>query len=356
MKKGLLFILVCLLSCQIFAQANDFGRIVLNTYISDSLNVNADVKNVLSNKLNQITTNYGIGGSQANPRFIITANIVVETKDIIPGPPQMIAQNLAVTMFIGDAYENTIFANVTLSLKGVGTNENKAFIEALKTINPKNKDIEQFVDEGKQKIIEYYVAQCDFIIKDAKTLAQKQKYDEAIYKLALVPEVCQECYFKCLDTLSVIYQQKIDVDCSLKFKQAKLEWAAAQNASGAEKAGDIIATVNPMAGCQVQIDSFIKAVDAKLKADEKERWLFKIKQYNDKLAMQKEQIRMAEEQAKRDDIYRENQSKRESAAAEKQATRNYELDKMKVNAYRDVAVEQARNQPKTITYNRIYWR
>jgi hypothetical protein len=72
--------------------------------------------------------------------------------------------------------------------------------------------------------------------------------------------------------------------------------------------------------------------------------------------MEKEQIRMAEEQAKRDDVFRENQSKRESAAAEKQATRNYELDKMKVNAYRDVAVEQARNQPKTITYNRIYWR
>jgi hypothetical protein len=72
--------------------------------------------------------------------------------------------------------------------------------------------------------------------------------------------------------------------------------------------------------------------------------------------MEKEQIRMAEEQAKRDDVFRENQSKRESAAAEKQATRNLALDKMKVSAYRDVAIGQARNQPKTIAYNRIYWR
>jgi len=28
----------------------------------------------------------------------------------------------------------------------------------------------------------------------------------------------------------------------------------------------------------------------------------------------------------------------------------------RVNSYREVAVEQARNQPKTVTYNNIYWR
>lgn len=38
-----------------------------------------------------------MGGSQANPRFIITANVNVGTKDIIAGPPQMIAQNIEVT-------------------------------------------------------------------------------------------------------------------------------------------------------------------------------------------------------------------------------------------------------------------
>lgn len=80
-----------------------------------------------------------MGGSETNPRFIITAAVNLGTKDIIAGPPQMIAQNLDITMFVGDALTNTIFSNTTLSLKGVGTNENKAFIEAFKTINPKTK-------------------------------------------------------------------------------------------------------------------------------------------------------------------------------------------------------------------------
>jgi hypothetical protein len=268
----------------------------------------------------------------------------------------MIAQNIDITLFVGDAVTNTIFSNTTLSLKGVGTNENKAFIEAFKTMNPKNKDIVAFLEEGKTKIINYYSTNCDFIIKEAQTLVKQEKYDEAIYQLSLVPDVCQDCYFKCLDTLGSIYQKKIDADCKIKLNEAKLIWASAQNPLGAEKTGDILSAINPMASCQGEIDAFIKKIDAKLKADEKEKWEFKMKQYTDKIAAHKEQVRIAEEKGKRDDTYRENQSQRDAISQEKQSSRNFELDKIRVNSYREVAVEQARNQPKTVTYNNIYWR
>jgi len=347
MKKLILFIYITTLAFNSEAQVrlDDFGRIILNTYLPDNIAAPAEAKNLLTTKLNQITSNNGMGGSQANPRFIITANVNVGTKDIIAGPPQMIAQNIDITLFVGDALSNTIFSNVTLSLKGAGTNENKAFIEALKTINPKNKEVVAFLEEGKNKIIGYYATQCDFIIKDAQTLVKQEKYDEAIYQLALVPEVCQECYFKCLDTLSSIYQQKIDADCKIKFNDAKTTWTAAQNPAGAEKAGDVLSTINPMASCQTEVSAFIKTIDAKLKADEKARWQFKMKQYADKIAAQKEQVRIAEEKGERDDVYRENQS-----------SRNYELDKIHSNNSREIAVEHAKNQPKTVTYNNVYWR
>ena len=100
-----------------------------------------------------------------------------------------------------------------------------------------------------------------------------------------------------------------------------------------------------MAYCQDKVTSLINIIDLKLKADEKAHWQFKMKQYADKVAAQKEQVRIAEEKSKRDDVYRE-----------KQSQRNYELDKIRVSAYRDVAVEYAKNKPKTITYNNIYWR
>jgi hypothetical protein len=347
MKKGLLFIFLLLFACSVNAQIklDDFGRIVLNSYLSDEIDITDEAKKLLSNKLNQFASNNGMGGSQVNPRFIITAAVNVGSKDIIAGPPQMIAQNVDVTLYIGDAITNTIFSNVTLSLKGVGTNENKAFIEAFKAINSNNKEVIEFLKEGRNKIINYYSTNCDFIIKDAQALVNQEKYDEAIYKLSLVPEVCQDCYFKSLDYLSLVYQQKIDADCKLKLNEAKVTWASAQNPTGAEKVGDILSTINAMASCQQEVDIFIKAIDAKLKADEKERWQFKMKQYADKIAAEKEQIRIAEEKSKRDDTYREIQSQR-----------NSELDKIRLNSFREIAIEYAKNQPKTVTYNSIYWK
>jgi hypothetical protein len=335
---------------------DDFGRIVLNTYLPENTSIPNEAKSALINKLNQITSNNGIGGSVANPRFIISASVNIGTKDIIAGPPQMIAQNIDLTLFVGDAISNTIFSNYTISIKGVGTNENKAFIDAFKNINPQNKELKSFLEEGKKKIIDYYATNCDFIIKEAQTLTKLGKYDEAIYKLSVVPDVCQNCYFKCLDTLESIYQQKIDSDCKVKLQEAKLAWTAAQNPTGAEQAGDILSTINPMATCQSEVTVLINSIDSKLKADEKARWQFKMKQYADRIAAQKEQVRIAEEKSKRDDIYRENQSKRDAIAQEKQANRNLELDKLRVNAYREIAVEQAKNQPKTVMYNNIIWR
>lgn len=347
MKKQLILLPLLFLALIGNAQItlDDFGRIVLNSYLPDDMVISLESKNLLNNKLSQVTSNNGMGGSQINPRFIITADVNIGTKDIIAGPPQMIAQNVDVTLFIGDAMTNTIFSNVTLSLKGVGTNENKALIEAFKQINPKNKEVINFLEEGKDKIISFYTTNCDFMIKDAHALVNQEKYNQAIFQLSLVPEVCKDCYFKSLDYLSSVYQQKIDAECKVKFNEAKLSWASAQNSSGAERAGEILSSINPMASCQPEINAFINTIEAKLKEDEKARWQFKMKQYADKVEAQKEQERIAEEKSKRDDEYRENQSQR-----------NLELDKIRVSAYRDVAVEYAKNQPKTINYNTIYWK
>lgn len=318
MKKIILGLIVLVFIAQVKAQVklDDFGRIVLNTYLPDNIAIPSEAKSLLINKLNQITSNNGMGGSQANPRFIITANVNVGTKDIIAGPPQMIAQNIDITLFVGDAVTNTIFSNTTLSLKGVGTNENKAFIEAFKTMNPKNKDIVAFLEEGKTKIINYYSSNCDFIIKEAQTLVKQEKYDEAIYQLSLVPEVCQDCYFKCLDTLAIFYQKKIDADCKSKLSRAKILWAVESNVTNAENVLKILVDINPQSSCFMNVDKLIEEIRNKIIADEKARLELALKKYNDIIS----------------------------------------IEKKRIEAYRDIAVEYAKNQPKTITYNNIYWR
>ena len=228
----------------------------------------------------------------------------------------MIAQNIDLTLFIGDALTNTIFSNTTLSLKGVGTNENKAFIAALKTINPKNKDILAFLEEGKNKIIDYYATQCDFILKESNTLAEQYKFEEAIYNLMIVPEICKDCYFKSKDAATTIFKLKIESDCTEKLKQAKLIWASENNENGAIKASGIMISIIPSDNCKAEISKLSDEIKKKLQADQKKKYDFEM------LEMQKK----------------------------------YDTEQEQLDTEKEIAIEYLRNQPETVTYNNIYWR
>ena len=176
-------------------------------------------------------------------------------------------------------------------------------------------------------------------------MVSQGNYDGAIYNLSLIPEVCQDCYYECLDLTTNYYQQKIDTDCAKKLQESNAIWAAGRNGAAAQNCAEILKTVYPTANCQADLKAFNAKVSSKLAADEKKAWEFRMKQYEDNVAKEKEKMRTAKEKSERDDAYRE-----------KQAGRNLELDKLKVNAYREIAITYAKNQPKTVTYNNIYWR
>ena len=318
MKKSMLIAILFLgLGFSLLAQlkTNDFGRIILNTYLPANTNLPAEARELLETKLTEIAAINGIGGSQANPRFIITAKVNVETKDIVAGPPQLIAQILAIRIYVGDAINNTIFSSTTIKLKATGTNENKAYINAFRSINCQSKELSECLDIAKNKIIAYYTAQCDLLSKEARTLVGKQQFDEAIYKLALIPEVCADCYTSSQATIKWVYQQKIDYEGAAKLTQAKTAWMNNQNSEGARAASDLLNEINPQAACYNQISPLVKAIAQKIMADEKREWQFQMKQYADNLVMEKNRI----------------------------------------NAYRDIAVEYAKHQPQVVVYNRIIW-
>ena len=68
-------------------KTNDAGRIVLNTFLGNIDNVPAGAVKLLNNKISQIASGNGMGGNESFPRFIISADIDVLTKDITPTAP-----------------------------------------------------------------------------------------------------------------------------------------------------------------------------------------------------------------------------------------------------------------------------
>ncbi len=264
-----------------FAQSQadkDENRIMLTAWVPDQIeHMPVSARKNLANKLTQVVAENGLGGGGSNTRFIVTANITVATKDILPGPPPMHAMNLDVTLYIGDGFSGTVFSSTTIPVKGVGTNETKAYMAALKLIKPGNPQIQSFVKKGKEKIIQYYKDNCDIIIKQAQSLADQNEFEEAIFTLTSVPTACEECYNKAIAAVKPIYKRKIDRDCKIKLQEATGIWNAAQDMAAADKAGAILASIDPDASCFGEVKALSNKIAAKVKQIDDREWKYIVK-------------------------------------------------------------------------------
>ena len=288
MKKIIISLICIIYNSFIFAQsekgsANDTARITLAAYVPQQIDKMPEAaRSILGNKLNQIVTQNGMGGSTYNERFIITANVNVISKDLTATAPAMTVFVLEVTLYIGDGILGTKFSSTSINTKGVGENETKAYISALKSISATNSSIQSFVDSGKSKIVEYYNSKCDFIIKEAQTLVSQNQYDEAIFKLTSVPEVCKGCYDKCMDAVGPIYQKQIDRNCKLKLAEANGLWSANQTLEMANEVGKILSAIEPSASCFGEVKVLSNKIAARVKDIDAREWKYALREQEQK--------------------------------------------------------------------------
>lgn len=297
--KKIIFILAGHLSLYSFAQNtekknDDKDRVVIAAYVPRQIvNMPEEARSMLTNKLNQIVTNNGLGGSASNERFILTANIVLLSKDITPTAPPMHANTIEVQLFIGDGIEGTKFASLSKKFKGVGETETKSYISALKNLKIDDPSFQTFIDQGKKKIIEYYNAKCDFIIKEAQTLEAKQEFQQAIYKLTSVPQVCKDCYDKCQILVGPIYKKYIDLQCKKYMNEANNIWATNQDYSGAERASEVLNKIDPSSSCYKDAVALSDKIAKRIKEIDQREWNFMLKQQQDSVDIEKATINAA---------------------------------------------------------------
>ncbi len=272
----------------------------------------------------------------------------------------MYAYNLQFNIYIGDGLAGIKFHSLSLNFKGVGKTEESAYLMALDEIDVSSDQVKTFVENGIVKIIEYYNSQCDFILKDAQTLAGIKNYDEAIYSLASVPEVCKDCYNKCLDKITEVYKAKIENECQQNIAKAKTLMAQ----ENYNDAASMLSAVTPDMQCYTQASSVIKDINdhkcAVALGEAKGYWVSHdfnatsmalssipsdSKCYAEAMVLAKEVENYVKETEKRDFDVMKQQMKNEQDS--KMAT---------IKAARDIGVAYGSNQPKTITtYNIKGW-
>lgn len=276
MKRIFIIILGLALLMPAFAQQKG-SSIALKVVVEDAVEpFPAGAAQQISNKLNQLLTRNGIASSNYLGQFFITAFATPQQKEIVPSTPAQIAEVLEVSFYIADYQNQVIFATTTIPAKGVGPNENKAYMKAIQNINVNNPALQKFVDEGRAKIVDYYNQQAEFIMAKARSLANQKSYEEAIYMLTAIPTECEK-YMAALDLSDEIYQQYIDYLCDVNLAQAKAAWAADQNSNGAYNAGEFLANIYPDAKCYGDAENLYREIKAKVLDD----WKFEMKKYQD---------------------------------------------------------------------------
>jgi hypothetical protein len=151
------------------------------------------------------------------------------------------------------------------------------------------------VNKAKEDIISYYTNNCQFIIQEADRMIGMQQYGEAIAALVAVPNVCTECYTACQTKAIDIYKIQIEHEGKQLIQEARNAWLVKRDYDCAEKALDILAKVNPDAQCQSEANLLIDEINTQLRKIEaaeaaaaKARWEFKVKQYEDKMALERQ--------------------------------------------------------------------
>jgi len=273
-------------------KANDLARITLNAVVPEQVDEMPEAaRSFLQNKLSQIATTNGLGGVEINPRFVITSGVHILTKDITPTAPPRIAYTLSFTLYIVDAIEQKVFASTNIEARGVGNNEMRAYTEAIKNLNVRSPQMKNFVETGKSKILEYYNSQCDFIITEARSLAGRKEFEEAIFKLTSIPEVCMECYTLGMEAAETIYLQYADYRCQQLLNEASSRWAANMHFAGAQQAAELLALIDPESSCMPGVNNLVAEMKQRVLQVDQREWDFNVATWSDRAALESERIR-----------------------------------------------------------------
>lgn len=311
MKRILLaFSAAALFSASVLAQ--DANKIEVSAYVAPNSGVPPAAEKVLESKLTNLITASGFGAA-ANERFILTAHVTILTEDVTPTTPPLFSYTLSYNLYLGDGMTGTLYSSAQIEAKGVGQTKDKAYLQALKSLSPRDPQLKRMVEEGKQKIIDYFNTNGAAILARAASLANNQQYDAAMWELNSIPSCCPELYAKAQAQMMQVFSKEIAQDGQEKLAQAQAIWNSAQDRDAADRAGAILASINPDSPAYAQAQKLHNQISATIKAKDDREWNFRLQQQRDATAVQQSQIKAA----------------------------------------RDVAVAYAQNQPKTVY--KIYW-
>lgn len=286
MKRLLFLLMVWLGTCSLFAQLE---YMPISIAVEDMLEPFPETaKMQVTNKLNQLLAKNGIVSMDNNSQFVLTVFVIPQDKDILPGPPMQIIEDMNANFYLADAMNKNVYATSSQTVRGIGRSETRAYMDAIKHMNINTKELAQFIEEGKKKIIAYYDSEAPKIIQKAQLLTEAHQYEEALWLVMSIPSQ-SKYYDQALAAGLATFHAYQDYQCVQNLQQARMAWSSEQNAVGAQKAGVYLSQIYPDAACYGDAMDLYKEVKGKVLDD----WKFEMKIYQDGVDLEKQRISAA---------------------------------------------------------------
>lgn len=314
--KPIKTIFAAALACLAFAaQAQECDIEIAIANITKGEVVPEAVNSRLEAKLAQAMSKAGIVAAPYDAQFFIAGRFDDAFNDIISGPSQKVVVKTTLTLYIGDAENQKVFASESFDLKGVGGSDTQAYTKALNQISSSNPRLVEFIRKGKDKIIDYFDTNYKTYINNAHKAMAARNYDEALFYASSVPSCCKG-YSEASALALKIYGENTNYMGNKLLAQAKAAWAADPTEAGAREAHKYLTQIDPSAAASAEA----KALSSQISKTTQKQWEFEnVQKYKDQVALEKQRI---------------------DAAASVERTR--------LRAVRDVAVAYAKSRPRVI--------
>lgn len=284
MKRiSIMFILLVLVGLKCYSQDCDIRLMAINV---EDEKAPAAANEYLYNRLCSAVNGEGIAASGNYAQFFIAAKALPTYEQVVPGAPAKTALILSLDLFVGDYFGEKVFDRISLEIRGAGESHERAFLNAYRSLNGKNKQISDFLIRAKERIVNYYDSEYANIIKESERLAQLRDYPRALFLLSSVP-ICCKGYDAVSKELVKVYKEYINYSCDKLLIKARNAWASSPDVHGAELAGEILNQIEPDAECYGEGEKLYKEIKEKVKVD----WNFEMRQkYSDAVDIQKQII------------------------------------------------------------------
>jgi len=241
----------------------------------------------LESKIIEVVTNNGISAVGYFQNFVIYPKFeIYDEKESKGGMRNISVLTCNLSLFIKQLSTNIIFAIYSKSLQGSGYNKNEALNNALSSIDASDTKISDFLKNGKDKIIKYYLANCDIVFKKAESERSMKKYESALSILLTIPGEATICYDKAQTKAKAVFTELQKFNCSQYLQKART-YSAAKDYDAALQ---YLRWIDPTSPCASESKTLISSIASQVNEESKKQWDFLLKTYTDGVALKKAQI------------------------------------------------------------------